>query len=515
MKSRSAPSDPLIKALHQWKKDQAIISLTIEEMEEEAKGKNLISEQKVDGQSAILDYKEGSQARFGSLGGMIMWDLPLCDDLEKTLKAKKIHQIKAVGEMAGYANGKIIPFNESESLIKNHKADKTKVHWFPYQILELNGEKIDDSFEAYKKFWPELVRIFKGSKYAHPVDYYQGGVSELKKSWNKLVLKEKNEGIVVRLSNNKVYKAKPLFSYDLAIIAVGSKKGKNWPKRMIGMCLMAFMDNNHIFRTAGHVASGVDDKESKELFTWAHKNKVDEDETYVWVKPHKIMEIRWERTSLKEMPAYKYSKGKYEPAGKMMSGTIVKPRFIRWRADKTANPNDLRLTQVPGWVEKKKMAMRIASVFIGAQNEETKLNRALIKVSFEMYKKFKFKLPKDVEWRTSKHPDFKKDSEDVGKKDEAGFITKDWKKIYLNTEKLTEPYEDFVAHEMGHLLDHSLGDISSKYSKTKVPARETFAMMVNYVLIDNHSGDEQQTEMYNAVCGKQNIVSRVKPRKEV
>ena len=37
--------------------------------------------------------------------------------------------------MAGYANGKIIPFNESESLIKNHKADKTKVHWFPYQIL--------------------------------------------------------------------------------------------------------------------------------------------------------------------------------------------------------------------------------------------------------------------------------------------------------------------------------------------------------------------------------------------
>ena len=104
MKSRSAPSDPLIKALHQWKKDQAIISLTIEEMEEEAKGKNLISEQKVDGQSAILDYKEGSQARFGSLGGMIMWDLPLCDDLEKTLKAKMIHQIKAVGEMAGYAD---------------------------------------------------------------------------------------------------------------------------------------------------------------------------------------------------------------------------------------------------------------------------------------------------------------------------------------------------------------------------------------------------------------------------
>ena len=513
MKSRSAPSDPLIKALHQWKRDQAIISLTIEEMEEEAKGKDLISEQKVDGQSAILDYKEGSPTRFGSLGGMIMWDLPLCDGIDRALKSAKIHQMRAVGEMAGYANGKIIPFNESESLIKNRNADKTKVHWFPYQVLELNGKKIDDSFEAYKKFWPELVRIFIGFKYIHPVEYYQGGVPELKKSWNKLVLKEKNEGIVVRLSNNKVYKVKPIFSYDLVILAVGDKKGKNWPKRMVGMCLMAFMDNNHIFRTAGHVASGINDKESKELFAWAQKNKVDENDVYVWVKPQKIMEIQWERTSVKKMPAYKYSKGKYEKVDKMMSGTIVKPRFIRWRTDKSVNPNDLRLTQVPGWGKRKRMAMRVASIFLGVQSDEAKLNSALIKVSFEMYKKFKFKLPKDVEWRISEHPDYKKDSENVGKKDEAGFITKDWKKVYLNTEKLTEPYEDFVAHEMGHLFDHSLNDISSNYSKTKFPAREVFAMMVNYVLIDNHSGDEQQTKMYGDVCEKQGVTNKVKPGK--
>jgi ATP-dependent DNA ligase len=364
MKSRSAPSDPLIKAIKQWKKDQAIISLTIEEMEKEAKGQDLIIEQKVDGQSAILDYKEGTTTRFGSLGGMIMWDLPLCEDLNKTLKAKGIHQMKAVGEMAGYDGKKIIPFNESESLIKNRKADKTKVHWFPYQILELNGEKIVDDFKSYKKFWPEFVRIFRHSKYAHPVTYYQGGIPQLKTAWKKLVLKEKNEGIVVRMSNNKVYKCKPIFTYDLVVLAVGSKKGKNWPKHMIGMCLMAFMDNNHVFRTAGHVASGFNDKESKELFSWAQKNKVSEDNTYVWVKPQKIMEIQWERTTIKEMPAYKYSKGKYEPVEKLMSGTIVKPRFIRWRTDKSINPNDLRLTQVPDWSEKKKMAMKVASCFL-------------------------------------------------------------------------------------------------------------------------------------------------------
>lgn len=144
MKSRSAPSDPIIKAVQKWKHDQAIISLSLDPMLEEAKDKQHITEQKVDGQTAIMEYKTGEEPRFGSLHGMIMWDLPLGEDVAKHLKAKKVTEALIVGEMAGYANGKIIPFNESESLIKNPKADKTKVHWFPYEIIELNGEKFGE-----------------------------------------------------------------------------------------------------------------------------------------------------------------------------------------------------------------------------------------------------------------------------------------------------------------------------------------------------------------------------------
>lgn len=52
MKSKTAPDNSLIKSIKQWKKDQGIISLTLEEMKKEAKDKKSISEQKVDGQSA-------------------------------------------------------------------------------------------------------------------------------------------------------------------------------------------------------------------------------------------------------------------------------------------------------------------------------------------------------------------------------------------------------------------------------------------------------------------------------
>jgi hypothetical protein len=368
MKTLLNKNNELTKKAVQWKKEQAIISLTIEEMKKTAKKYKVIAENKIDGQTALLEYKSDT-AKFGTLGGRVIEDIPVLHEIEKTLKDKRIKQTIMVGELAAYKNGKILPFNESESIIKNSKSNKNLISWHPYQIIELNGEKYDTTnFNVYIKTWPELKKIFNNTKQVFPVGDYIGGSEVIEKAWNKFVLKEKNEGIVVRLSNNRVYKAKPVYHYDLAVIAVGSKKGKNWPKKMVGMCLMAFMDNNHIFRTAGHVASGINDKESKELFAWAQKNKVDEDDVYIWVRPHKIMEIQWERTSIKEMPAYKYSKGKYEPAGKMISGTIVKPRFIRWRPDKSINPNDLRLTQVPGWSEKKKMAMRVASLFLTASD---------------------------------------------------------------------------------------------------------------------------------------------------
>lgn len=359
MKTRTDPSSPIIKKVKQWKKDQAIISLTIDEMLKKAQGKKVIVEQKVDGQTGLLDFANDT-TQFGTLGGVIYSELPVLDEIKKILKGLGFKHATMVGEMAGYENGKIIPFNQTESIIKNPKADKTKVHWFPYQIIEIDGKEFSTtSFETYMETWPQLKKMFRGAKYVHPVEDSE----DIRASWDKLVLKEKNEGIVVRTDDNKVYKCKPDFNYDLVIVAVGSKKGKNWPKKQIGMTLMAFMDKDKIFRTAGHIGTGWSLEQSQELFKWAQANKAGEDDTYVWVKPQRVVEVKWERTTIKEMPSYKYSAGKYEKVESRMSGTIVKPRFIRYRTDKSVTPDDLRLTQIPDWPEKQKMAHRVACNF--------------------------------------------------------------------------------------------------------------------------------------------------------
>jgi hypothetical protein len=370
MASKLLPDNPLTKRAQKWKKDQGIISLTLEEMKKKIKDKEFIAEQKVDGQSAIMEYADG-KAKFGSLGGRIITDIPVLTEIEVILKKQDVKHALMVGELAGVENGKIIYFDKTESLIKNPAGEKDALHWFPYQLLEINGEKYGEEFETYKKSWPQIVKLFAGAKHITPVKY---NTNSLDAAWKQYVEKEGNEGIVVRTSENKVYKCKPEFFYDLVIVAVGDKKGKNWPKKMIGTTLMAFMDHDKIFRVAGEIGSGYTDAEAKELFSWAQKNKVGEDNTHIWVKPERVVELQWERSNVRLGKAYKFERGEYIRVEDRLVGTIVKPRFLRYRTDKSVNPDDLRLTQIPGWEQKSrelsKKARRIASQFLNLSTQK-------------------------------------------------------------------------------------------------------------------------------------------------
>ena len=207
MKRRVDPNDPLVKRIKKWKNDQGIISLTLDELKKKVKGQDVIIEQEVEGQSALLRYEAREQPQFASSSGVVLEDLPVLYDVFRNLKSKSIKTATMVGELAGYVDGKIVPLNETLSLIKNPGSDKSKIHWFPYQILEMDGEEFGEEFETYKKTWPQLKKIFQNSRCVHPVEDYRG-VDNIDKAWKELVEKGKNEGIVVRASNNKIYKCK-------------------------------------------------------------------------------------------------------------------------------------------------------------------------------------------------------------------------------------------------------------------------------------------------------------------
>jgi len=186
-----------------------------------------------------------------------------------------------------------------------------------------------------------------------------------------------------------------------------------------------------------------------------------------------------------------------------------------FKSPRSFNPESKNSSQ--NWTKKQKMAKNIVYFYLNAGIISTSIpefDKAITNISNKMETVFKYRLPADVEWRTSNHPDYKKDREHA-KKDHGGFITSDYKKIYLINLEPEDTYEDFVAHELGHFFDRHLNDLSLKIdaSPAKNTPKEIFAMMVNYVLVDGHSGGPIQTKMYNTICDKLGIINRVKPGK--
>ena len=381
MKTIHDANSPLVKRIRKWKKDQGIVSLTLEALLAKTANKNVIVEEKIDGQSAMLSYKKGSAPVFSSLGGVIYEDLPVLAEAQKILESADIQDAEIVGEMAGYKDGKVIPFNETEHLIKSSdpSVDKNLIHWFVYEIVRINGDEIPEGFETYNKYWKQLKKLFDGAKFIHSVRDISGSTQAIKNGWDKFVLKEGCEGIVVRTEDDKVYKCKPIFTYDLVIVACGNKGSNPWKRKQVSNLLVAFLDNKGVFRISGNVGTGFTDEQSSELFKWMEKNQVQgpgpvQDPKYIFVKPERIIEIQWERSSKKLMPAYTFKNGKYVSEGKKVSGTAVKPRFLRYRTDKSVNPNDLRLTQVPNWNQK--MARRIVGTILAQYIDSAKKEKS-------------------------------------------------------------------------------------------------------------------------------------------
>jgi hypothetical protein len=127
---------------------------------------------------------------------------------------------------------------------------------------------------------------------------------------------------------------------------------------------------------------------------------------------------------------------------------------------------------------------------------------------------FHVEFPSSIEWRSFNHPDFDKDKRHRTK-DEYAFVSADYKKIYVNIEKIQKdniPYQEIIVHEMGHFLDRHLGKgpYFSETLKISDKAPEVFAMMVDFVVNKDSTGGPIQTKMYEAACDKLGMNDRIK-----
>ena len=363
MKQKLDKNNSLSKKTNTWKKNQGMVSLTFEELKKEVKDKELFMSNKIDGELTGCEFAN-NETKFSSKDGRLRWDLPVEKEVTAILKKNKIKNAIIFGELAKVTiKGKPVHFNDTMSAIRKPEGDEEEhIDFFPFELYEIDGKKVSETYENYKKSYEQLLDWFTSSKYVYPVDSKIGTEKDLDSFWEKYVEKGKNEGIVVRTDDGKIYKSKPLFTLDLGVIAVEEGRGKNTGR--MGALILGFYDGSYFYKVI-NLGVGFSDSDRKVWWDLANKYKVDRKENLIWIDPfkmNKVIETQYERLNFRPVDTYKFEKGKWSKTDDLFAATISKPNFVRERTDKDISKTDLRLTQIPDF-EKMRKQYRSSSIF--------------------------------------------------------------------------------------------------------------------------------------------------------
>jgi len=117
-------------------------------------------------------------------------------------------------------------------------------------------------------------------------------------------------------------------------------------RREVRSIKLALMQPDGTFIELSDCASGINEELGKALFKLLDQ-KVGEDDRTIYVKPIVVCTVQYTDTFLKDRPVLKYEQEKYTQVGTKPFVSLRHPRLIRFRPDKTVNPQDLRTTQIP------------------------------------------------------------------------------------------------------------------------------------------------------------------------
>lgn len=343
-------NDPFVLRIHEYKHANKMKTLSsFEDLAETIEDTPVVTSLKVDGEMSMLGW-DGLEARLVSVEGRVRRNLPVTDEAERILRGKGPSVF--IAELYGVdGSGKGLSYSRAVSLLRKPQteADEKRIRAAVFDTLEYDGK--DVSNQDYWKRLTLATNLFGEGAYLHPVYATEDGESTVQKLWDQQVLQEGYEGLVIRTDGT--YKLKPVDTIDLAVIGVQlSEKRENWA----GALLLAFMDDDGVFRNAGKVGTGLTHKDREEWLQWANTYKVADAGGNILVDPFagdKVVEVRFEGTYITERPAMVYESGRYESVDDRVSTALGKPSLVRLRTDKHVDPADVHLDQIPQGVQRK------------------------------------------------------------------------------------------------------------------------------------------------------------------
>lgn len=321
---------------------------------------------KIDGEFTVLVF-DGESAITVNPGGTVRTGLAFMDEAADLLKKAGIKQAMIAGELyvepdADKTRSRVRDVMVIARKPKN-ESDLKRLKFAVFEIIERDRQ----TYSNYADSWKAIAELFGNGKTIHPVETVIGEKSTLiAQCFENWVEKEEAEGVVVRGESCGMFKIKPRHNLDVVIL--GFTEGTGDRTGMIHDVLVGIMRQDETFQLLTHVGGGFSEEMRRNLFSdledivvESEYSEVNSDHVaYRMVEPKYIIEIscldlivETTRQATVDKIVLNWNPGqkRYEVLRRMPLANVISPQFVKFREDKSVNPQDLRIEQITGLVE--------------------------------------------------------------------------------------------------------------------------------------------------------------------
>ena len=315
---------------------------------------------KIDGEFTCLVYRDG-EAFTVNPGGTVRMGAEFHKRAAKHLKKAGVKSALIGGEL--YVNrpdGKRAWVHDVVRVARKPEDEDAvdSLGFGIFNIYDLDGK---DYSMHYADVIQKVQEIFGKDGLVHSVETVVGDEKEIFKLFSKWVDEEDAEGVVVRSDTAGVFKIKPRHTLDLAV--VGFTEGIDDRSGMLHSMLLAVIRSDGSFQIISRVGGGFSDDQRIEILKLLNPQVVESEYAevnsdrvaYQMIKPGLVIEIscldiisRTSHGSTIDRMIIEWDEDKkhWEGIRRLPLCSIISPQFLRIRDDKTANAEDVKMSQL-------------------------------------------------------------------------------------------------------------------------------------------------------------------------
>jgi ATP-dependent DNA ligase len=321
---------------------------------------------KLDGEFSVLIYKDGEAALLNP-GGTLRANAPFLTEAAAALKKAGVKDALLGGELYVQRPDKKRPRVHDVVRVARAPADAGEVAQLAigfFNIYDLDG--VDLSMRS-SDVVQKLDDVFKGGVKAHAIEtVLLDDPKAIAKQFEKWVDGEGEEGLVCRSDTAGLFKVKPHHTLDLAVI--GFTESINEREGLLHDMLLAVVRDDGTFQIVTRVGGGFSEDQRASILTQLKAMVVESDfrevnsdrVAYQMVTPGLVAEIecldlvsRTSRDNTIDRMVLEWNdkENRWEGVRTMPLCSILSPQFKRFRDDKKATPQDVRMAQLSDLVE--------------------------------------------------------------------------------------------------------------------------------------------------------------------